>query len=290
MPRLRFSPVAENMCMSRSNRKRSTSVRFFLPFLLATACTALLVPGAGQASGRPDPAGAARAIIPDIPETIKPLCGGPLDGGGEPYATRFPKEYQDWEGSVHGRAYLSGNADAPGCTGCHDDPRAGDFRSPSFRLDIPARCARCHADEQRMRKYEIASDVYDTYRADYHGWTIDYYRNHHPTEWRFETVCSDCHRSHAIYPSSDRRSSIAPKSLLGTCRRCHPQAQANFASITTGHFRTDRKTAPLAYYIKKLYGFLIPAVIGLMAAYVGLDSVSRLRKWLSRTIRSWQSR
>lgn len=232
----------------------------------------------------------AGAVLPVIPEMMQPLCAVSLQTGMATWATRYPRHYQDWQDSVHGRAYLSGNFDAPGCTDCHDDPAVGDIRTPSFRLDVPARCARCHADEQRMGRYKIRADVYATYRADYHGWTIDYYRHHRPFEWRYEPVCSDCHRSHAIYPAKDARSSIAPDNLLETCRRCHPLAEANFAAVTTGHFRIDRETSAAAYYIQAIYRVLIPAVIGSMALYVCLDVTSRAARGLLRTLRSWHRR
>jgi len=134
-----------------------------------------------------------------------------------------------------------------------------------------------------MLSHDIATDVYASYRADYHGFTIDYYRNHDPSMWRYEAVCSDCHGSHAVHESSDSRSSVAPANLLDTCRQCHAGAEANFASATTGHFRIDRESSPLTYYIKLVYQILIPTIIGLMAAYVALDVSHRLRRKLART-------
>jgi hypothetical protein len=199
----------------------------------------------------------------------------------EAWATRYPREYRDWQQSVHGRARLGGDAAAPGCTDCHDDPDTAEIRTAAFRLEIPSRCARCHDDEQLMRKHDITTDLYTSYLADYHGLTIDYYRTHDPSMWRYEAVCSDCHNSHAVYRAGDPRSSIAPANLLGTCQGCHPGAEANFASITTGHFRIDLESSPLAYYIELIYRILIPTIIGLMAAYIGLDIVHRLRRRLA---------
>jgi hypothetical protein len=265
--------------------KQVISVRLCILVLAATMQTALASRPVLAADARWDRTIANTPILPMIPQSMMPLCGQSLDGDGEPWATRYPRQYQKWADSVHGRAYLAGNRDVPGCTDCHGDPRSGDIRTPAFRLDIPARCARCHADARRMSKYEIPTDVYASYRADYHGWTIDYYRNHRPSKWRFETVCTDCHLSHAIYPPDDPRSSVAPANLLATCQRCHPGADKNFASITTGHFRIDSETSPLAHYIKVIYRFLIPTVIGLMGAYVGLDSLSRLVRKLVGTKR-----
>jgi hypothetical protein len=265
--------------------KRIVSVRLCSLLLMATFAAALASLPVVAADDRSDRTAANNPLIPMIPQSMRPLCGTSLDGDSEPWATRYPRQYQEWADSVHGRAYLAGNRDVPGCTDCHGDPASGEIRTPAFRLDIPARCARCHTDARRMSKYDIPTDVYASYRADYHGWTIDYYRNHRPSKWRFETVCTDCHLSHAIYPPDDPRSSVAPGNLLATCQRCHAGADKNFASITTGHFRIDSKTSPLAHYIKVIYRFLIPAVIGLMGAYVGLDGLSRLVRKVAGTKR-----
>ena len=223
--------------------------------LSLTACSALVGSPAGVA---PEPA--QPGIAP------------------EEWATRYPNEYDDWEDSVHGVAYLSGNSDAPGCTDCHSDPETGDIEAPNYRLEIPSRCARCHADQQVMSEYGLAADVYDTYQADYHGTTIEYYRANDPTRWCYEAVCSDCHESHAVYRSDDPRSPAASANLLATCQRCHPEAPPDFAAASTGHYRTTREASPLVYYIKLFYTALIPVVIGLMLAYIGLDISHRLRK------------
>jgi hypothetical protein len=225
---------------------------------------------------------AASGLVATGSENREPFCAGP-EGGVEPCAERYPKQTREWRESVHGSAYLSGDTDAPGCTECHDDPESSEIRTAAFRLSIPSRCARCHDNATLMHEHEVATDVYDSYRADFHGLTIDYYRYHDASMWRYEAVCVDCHRSHAIYRASDPRSSIAPANLLATCQKCHPEAEANFASITTGHFRTDRETSFLAYCIAQIYRILIPAVIGLMAAYVALDIIHRLRKRFAGT-------
>jgi len=212
----------------------------------------------------------------------EPVCTLP-DGGSEPCSTRFPKEYREWQDSVHGRAYLSGDKDAPGCTDCHDDPESNEIRTSAFRLDIPSRCAKCHDDESKMSKHEVATDTYSSYLADFHGFTVDYYRQHDPSMWRYEAVCIDCHRSHAVYKASDARSTIAPANLLRTCQQCHPEAEANFAAATTGHFRIRREASVLPYYVEVVYRFLIPAVIGSMAAYIVLAISHRVRKRFAGT-------
>lgn len=198
----------------------------------------------------------------------------------EEWATRYPAEYNDWKDSVHGVAYLAGNKDAPGCTDCHSDPATGEIQTLAFHLEIPSRCARCHSNETVMSKYGVATDVYDTYRADYHGTTIEYYRANDPTTWRYEAVCSDCHGSHAVYGPDDPQSSVASANLLATCQQCHAEAPPNFAAASSGHYRTTRGAPLLVYLIKLFYQVLIPVVIGLMLVYIGLDISYRGRKKL----------
>jgi 5-methylcytosine-specific restriction endonuclease McrA len=257
--------------------KRTVPIGLSVLLLLAATSSPLMAGSTGTAPVQPDLDAAGAEIILSAPEDAKPLTAE------QEWAMRYPREYRDWKDSVHGRAYRSGDTNAPGCTHCHDDPESEAIRTAAFRLNIPSRCASCHDDARLMRKHDIATDVYGSYRADYHGLTIDYYRTNGPPTWRYEAVCSDCHSSHAVYRSSDSRSSVAPANLLGTCRQCHAGAEANFASATTGHFRTDRESSLLTYYIGLLYQILIPTIIGLMAAYVGLDISHRLRRRLVRT-------
>ena len=42
----------------------------------------------------------------------------------------------------------------------------------SFRLDSPDMCAKCHADAELMRKYDLSPNVFETYVEDFHGTTV----------------------------------------------------------------------------------------------------------------------
>lgn len=257
--------------------KRTVPVGLFVLLLLAATSPPAMAGSAGVDPAQPDLDASGAEIIPPAAEETEPV---PAEF--EQWATRYPREYRDWKESVHGRARLSGDTDAPGCTHCHDDLESEEIRTAAFRLSIPSRCANCHDDEKLMRKHEVATDVYASYRADYHGLTIDYYRSHDSSVWRYEAVCSDCHGSHTVYEAGDSRSSVAPANRLGTCQQCHSGAEANFALITAGHFRTGRDSSLLTYYIELIYRVLIPTIIGLMAAYVVLDVSHRLRRKLVR--------
>ena len=213
------------------------------------------------------------------PTTFKPEASAITQ---EEWAARYPQQYDAWAQSVHGVAFLEGNADAPGCTDCHQDPETGEVKTSAFHLDIPARCARCHSDATKMGQYDILSNVYETYLADYHGTTIAYYRANDPSAWHFEAVCSDCHGSHAVYAKEDARSQVTEANVAATCQQCHADAPAGF-SAASGHYPgirnlATRADAPLVFWIKLIYQSLIPITLGLMLGYVGLDITYRLRK------------
>ena len=187
----------------------------------------------------------------------------------EGWATQYPFQYSQWEESAHGVAFLEGDPNAPDCTGCHDDPESNEQYTAAFRLEIPARCSRCHADPEKMKDSGLATDVYDTYRADLHGRTIEYYRQADPEARRFEAVCSDCHGSHAAY-------TVPAIELTDNCQSCHGKATARFTTASMGHFRMDRES-PLVMVVRIFYLILIPMVLGAMIVYIGLDLWHRAR-------------
>jgi 5-methylcytosine-specific restriction endonuclease McrA len=204
------------------------------------------------------------------------------DADLDEWAERYPAEYEDWAESNHGQAYLSGDENAPACMDCHADPASGEIETAAFRLEIPGRCARCHADEEMMSEHAISADVYETYLADYHGATIQYYHETSLDTWRYEAVCSDCHGSHAIYGPEEAESSVAPDNLLATCQTCHRSATENFATAF-GHYRPARTPvstaeSPLIFWVKLFYQALIPVILGFMIAFVVLDFRHRRRK------------
>ena len=88
-------------------------------------------------------------------------------------------------------------AEGVACTDCHGgdaasrDPVAahrGDFRPLDDRLLIPASCADCHADLDRMRPYNLPVDQYAVYQTSHHGRAI-------ARGERRAAVCTDCHGS-----------------------------------------------------------------------------------------------
>lgn len=193
----------------------------------------------------------------------------------------YPIEFEEWSDSVHGAAYLEGDTNAPTCNDCHDAPETADTGTAAFHLEIPDRCGRCHDDEAKMSQYDIATDVYDTYLADFHGTTIAYYRAVDPNSIRYEAVCTDCHGSHAIFASDNENSTVHANNLIATCQKCHADATTAFASAF-GHYRTtlspvSSADSPIVFVVKLFYQALTPIILGSMMLYILIDVRFRLK-------------
>jgi cytochrome b subunit of formate dehydrogenase len=138
---------------------------------------------------------------------IPPTCGAchgqrfVMEGSGHSAQPFF--SYQE---SVHGRAVAAGSEKAAVCTDCHGSHqilRASDPKSPIFKFNVPATCARCH------------EPVKNEYSRSIHGQSIA------RGNWQ-APVCTDCHGIHSIKSHIDANSSVAAQALAKTtCARCH---------------------------------------------------------------------
>jgi predicted CXXCH cytochrome family protein len=127
-----------------------------------------------------------------------------------------PESRVAYETSIHAREGFE-------CTSCHGgDPASrspeaahrGNFRALGDRLRIPAACAECHADMERMRPYNLPVDQYAVYLTSQHGQAI-------ARGERRAAVCTDCHGSHGILGPADPASPVNHRHLVDTCGRCH---------------------------------------------------------------------
>ncbi len=185
--------------------------------------------------------------------------------------------YEKYTGSVHGAALMdTSNPDVPVCTDCHGAHSQEDPTTAAFRLKSPDICGKCHGNAALMKKYGISTDVFNTYVADFHGTTVTLFEKQHPDQETNKAVCTDCHGVHDIMQVNATNASVVKENLLTTCRRCHPDATANFPDSWVGHFQPSRDRFPLVYYVNLFYKLLIPAVIGGMALFVGIDAVRRI--------------
>jgi hypothetical protein len=185
--------------------------------------------------------------------------------------------YQAYRESVHGAALFDeSNPDVPTCIDCHGVHSVQGPSSGPFRLFSPTICAGCHADPELMTKYGLSTDILETYVADFHGTTVLLFEKLAPDQETNKPVCIDCHGVHDIQRVDDPDSTVIQENLLVTCRRCHPDATANFPAAWLGHYPPDPQHAPLVFYVNVFYWVFIPVVIGGMLVFVVADVIRRI--------------
>ena len=127
-----------------------------------------------------------------------------------------------------------------------------------------------------MEKYDISTDVFDTYVADFHGTTVTLFEQEDPNVETNKAVCYDCHGVHAIKDPDDPEAGIKAN-LLETCQQCHPDATANFPDSWTSHFRPSLQHNPLVFLVNLFYQIVIPATLGFFGFMVATDVYRRIR-------------
>jgi predicted CXXCH cytochrome family protein len=183
--------------------------------------------------------------------------------------------YSSYKFSVHGAALEGGNMDVPTCVDCHgvhsiQGPRNNTFRSDSIML-----CAKCHASKELMSKYNISSDVFDTYIDDFHGRSVNMFRLQDQRTSSNTAVCYDCHGVHSMRGPEDPLSSVNPANLMRTCQKCHKDANERFPDTWLGHYAPNPKDMPILYGVGLLYKLIIPGSFLFFGAYIGLDARKR---------------
>jgi len=157
------------------------------------------------------------------------------------------------------------------CTTCHGVHNIQSATTAAFRLDSVDMCAQCHANTQLMDKYGISSNVLKTYLDDFHGKTIGFYQEQSSEVWPETPVCFDCHGVHNITPVDDPSSPVMKENLLPTCRQCHADASANFPSAWLSHYEPSLTKAPVVFFVREYYRFLIPVMIVGLIMHISLD-------------------
>jgi hypothetical protein len=127
-----------------------------------------------------------------------------------------------------------------------------------------------------MDKYGITTQVLNTYVSDFHGTTVEIFRQTDPNLPTNKPVCTDCHGIHDISSFDNPETSLAVrKNLLVKCQRCHPDASANFPDAWMSHYVPSPEHFPIVYYVNLFYKIFIPVVIGGMLVFVISDGIRR---------------
>jgi len=128
---------------------------------------------------------------------------------------------EDFQKSVHATRGI-------GCEGCHGgDPSAEDAEDAMnkaagyvgipARYQIPAMCAKCHANPSYMRKFNpnMSTDQYSKYLISGHGKRLTQHRDPKVA------VCTSCHGVHNILAPNDPTSPVFTLNIPYTCAKCH---------------------------------------------------------------------
>lgn len=162
--------------------------------------------------------------------------------------------------SVHGQLLAQGERQGPVCTDCHtahevEPPQTGHFKSISDQ-----RCGRCHQDSLAH------------YRETYHGKAMALGKPNVAPE---VAACYDCHGHHDVLPASHPDSRLSEANILGTCRRCHPDATAGFTGYKPHANPLDRARYPVEHWT---FVFMTALVVGVFV-FFGAHTLA----WLIRT-------
>jgi hypothetical protein len=178
---------------------------------------------------------------------------------------------------VHGAALLDqANLDVPTCIDCHGVHNIPDPRTEAFHVKSPEICAKCHTDKAKMKRYNLSTNVMNSYVADFHGSTVELFVKQSPNQPTNKAVCYDCHGIHDIRSTKDPKSTVVKENLLKTCQECHPDATADFPASWMSHYDASPTKYPAVYYVNLFYTIFIPVVIGGMLGFVALDAARRI--------------
>jgi predicted CXXCH cytochrome family protein len=118
---------------------------------------------------------------------------------------------------VHGKRLEAGDQNVATCASCHGAHGirlVSDAKSPVFRTNVAATCARCHADAKRMAEYKLpdGSPLPTQQFADYQK-SIHYVALTKGNDLSAPT-CNDCHGNHGAVPPG-------VGAIANVCGTCH---------------------------------------------------------------------
>lgn len=222
----------------------------------------------------PGPHGGPGGKAVKLPPEQQALLAGRAPSTGTAAAAAcmscHPEQARQFVHSVHGEALARGNRDVPLCHDCHGShyiSGADELESTVNPTNVPATCARCHANATVMAKHDLERNVVKTFQTSFHG-------SKRLLGDERAAICTSCHGVHDIRAHDHPLSTVNPSNVASTCGTCHKGATAAFASSFT-HTLPESATAPVVYWVGQLYFLALYGTIGLMLLYVVLDIYRR---------------
>jgi len=129
--------------------------------------------------------------------------------------------------STHGQLLSKQEPNAPSCKECHGTHGVlgrHDSQSPTFSMNVPALCARCHREGQKaaVRYTGRQHEIVQHYTESIHG------KGLLKSGLTVTATCTSCHTAHHVLPRSDPNSTINPNNVPSTCGRCHHGIEEQF--------------------------------------------------------------
>lgn len=142
-------------------------------------------------------------------------------------------EYESYTVSLHGQASERRDPYAPTCTSCHGSHYVlppTNPKSPTYVMNVPLMCGRCHKEGTDMVKvHDIPErDIIQNYSMSIHGEGL-FKRGLTVT-----AVCTNCHTPHNVLPHTDAKSSIHRDNIAKTCMQCHTQIEQVHLKVIRG--------------------------------------------------------
>jgi predicted CXXCH cytochrome family protein len=120
--------------------------------------------------------------------------------------------------SVHGRLLEAGDQKVATCTSCHGAHgirSVKDSESLVYPLNVADTCAKCHANSDYMKGYNIPNDQYEKYKMSVHARAL------YDRQDLSAPTCNSCHGNHGAAPPG-----LA--SVANVCGQCHVRQSTLF--------------------------------------------------------------
>jgi hypothetical protein len=169
-----------------------------------------------------------------------------------------PQAYAACEAGVHAEALahpedIELDAQPPTCGHCHNAHYATAESRAALLASTGETCGSCHPE------------ALETYTRNYHGKAA-------LLGYEQTATCTDCHGAHTVLALLESDES------LGACRRCHPEADARFASYRIHAHETldpdpdDPRAGEfqLFFWVKLFFTVLVVSVLAFFYTHTGL--------------------
>lgn len=125
-------------------------------------------------------------------------------------------QFAEYRTSIHGQLLFEKGdekvATCVSCHGSHDIRKKSDPASSVFHTNIPDTCAKCHANAEYMKGYNIPVNQLEEYRESYHGQIL--YGKIAGKNPLLVPTCADCHGIHGATPPGGGE-------VVNVCGNCH---------------------------------------------------------------------